>query len=164
MCELHLILVTQEMKVAFSQSLAAFGRTVGLTVPTDWPEFPEAFALSDDAADPLWGGYLFAFAGGIVGNGGFAGAPDASGAVEIGYEIGPAYRNRGYATAAAPRLIERAFHHSAASVIAHSAAEWNASNRVMMKAGMRFVEVVPNEELGSAWRFAVSYDEWARTR
>jgi len=54
-------------------------------------------------------------------DGGFAGAAGASGSVEIGYEIAPAHRNKGYATAAARRLIERGTWRLWAGRVSHSA-------------------------------------------
>jgi len=43
-----------------------------------------------------------------VGKAGFHGGPDADGMVEVGYEVDPAYRRRGYARAALQDLLDRA--------------------------------------------------------
>jgi RimJ/RimL family protein N-acetyltransferase len=155
--DLSLVPLTAELKAAFAKSRRAFSRAVGLPLPADWPHFPEAFAVAPgEMTDSHWGGYLFASAGRIVGNGGFAGQPDALGQVEIGYEVAPAEWNRGYAMAAVQRLVRLAFENGAECIVAHSAPEWNASNRVMTKAGMRFVGVLPNAGLGNVWRFAIA--------
>lgn len=43
-----------------------------------------------------------------VGKAGFHGSPDADGMVEVGYEVDPDYRRRGYARAAMQVLLDRA--------------------------------------------------------
>lgn len=152
--DFRLIPVTAEMRESFAASREDFSRMVGLQVPDGWPEFPEAFGPLSGAPSPApWTGYLFAVGDELVGNGGFVGPPDPANMVEIGYEIAPAYRGRGYATRAVERLIDVAFDQGATGVCAHSLAETNASNRVMLKAGMSFAEAVPNEEVGEVWRF-----------
>jgi len=68
----------------------------------------------------------------------------------------PRHAGTGAATAAARNLLGLAWANGARRVIAHSAAERNASNRVMGKLGMRFVEALPHAELGT-WRFVIDY-------
>lgn len=152
--DISLIPVGPELKRAFALSRDALRHALGLELPDGWPQFPEAFDPQGPSPTPPWGSYLFVVGDGVVGNGGFAGPPNA-GSVEIGYEIAPAHWNRGYATAAARSLVELARANGAIRVVACSAAEWNASNRVMAKLGMWFVEALPNAELGTVWRFAV---------
>jgi RimJ/RimL family protein N-acetyltransferase len=43
-----------------------------------------------------------------VGKAGFHGSPDADGMVEVGYEVDPEYRRRGYARAALQAMLDRA--------------------------------------------------------
>jgi RimJ/RimL family protein N-acetyltransferase len=47
----------------------------------------------------------------LIGNGGFTGAPDASGSVEIGYSLLPAWQGRGYGTELTDALASWAFSH-----------------------------------------------------
>lgn len=156
---LSLVPVTAEMKVAMQRSRAEFAALAGVSLPEGWPQFPEAFAARGPVAPPPWSGFLFVDrpAGVLVGNGGLVAPPDARGAVEIGYEIAPQYWNKGYATEAARALVALAREHGASIVEAHTLAETNASNAVLKKIGMRFVEELPNDEVGAVWRWRV---EW----
>jgi [ribosomal protein S5]-alanine N-acetyltransferase len=80
--------------------------------------------------------------------------------VEIGYEIAPEHRGRGFATEAARALIDYSFAHSEVSaVVAHTLAETNASNTVLRKVGMSFVDEIDNEEVGKVWRWRIIRDE-----
>jgi ribosomal-protein-alanine N-acetyltransferase len=47
----------------------------------------------------------------LIGNGGFTGAPDLSGSVEIGYSLLPAWHGRGYGTELTAALAGWAFSH-----------------------------------------------------
>lgn len=143
-----------EMRIAMHSSRQAFANLLGVRLPEGWPEFPQAFAVDSDSSSPPWSGYLFAGKDScnLIGNGGFVSSPDSSGAVEIGYEIAPEYRNQGFATEAAQALMEIAHKGGARTVIAHSLPFPNASNAVMRKLGMSFVS-----ELGArddrVWRW-----------
>ncbi|MBD2105491.1 GNAT family N-acetyltransferase [Nodosilinea sp. FACHB-13] len=139
------------------------------TLPKHWPHFPEAFSpTTNEPADANsglthWRGYFFIWpAGGVlVGNGGFNGPPDRSGTVEIGYEIAADYWNRGFATEAAQRMIDYAFaQREVQTVVAHTLAEKNASNRVLQKVGMRYVAEVDSSEVGKIYRCQISREEY----
>ena len=85
--------------------------------------------------------------------------------MEIGYEIAPEHRNRGFATEATRAMIDYAFAHAdarVAAVVAHTLAETNASNAVLRKAGMSFVAEVDDPEVGKAWRWLISREEHRR--
>ena len=144
-----------------------------VTVPDSWPHFPEAFSLP--ANEPRrserpptgWHGYFFIHPEErtLVGNGGFTGEPDDSGAVEIGYEIASEHWNRGFATEAAQAMIDYAFaHEEVRAVIAHTLAEMNASNSVLRKVGMTFVAEADDPEVGKTWRWQISRDEYRPAR
>jgi RimJ/RimL family protein N-acetyltransferase len=75
-----------------------------------------------------------------VGRAGYHAPPDASGMVEIGYAVDPAYRRRGYARAALEALLQRAAHEPQVRVVRVSIAPDNiASFRLASQYG--FVEV-----------------------
>jgi RimJ/RimL family protein N-acetyltransferase len=145
------------MKVAMECSRDAFAAVIETDLPSGWPEFPEAFASDGPASASPWTGYLFVRSDdeALVGNGGFVSAPDAAGAVEIGYEIAPDYRNMGFATAAVRLLLETAFANGARSVVAHTRATPDASGAVLRKAGLRQVAELPDPELGGIWRWQI---------
>jgi ribosomal-protein-alanine N-acetyltransferase len=115
-------------------------------LPEGWPEFPEAFPntlkmLREHPEHAQWWMYLFldSESGTLVGSGGFAGEP-VDGTVEIGYEIAPAYRRRGYGSAAARALVEKALASGQVrSVIAHTLASDERSAGVLRR--NNFVEI-----------------------
>jgi [ribosomal protein S5]-alanine N-acetyltransferase len=101
---LHLLPVERIHKQAFSSGKSKLATLLNVTVPENWPQFPEAFALPEEAREANsrskdWPGFFFIHFKdkALVGNGGFTGLPDESGMVEIGYEIAPEYWNRGFA-------------------------------------------------------------------
>ena len=143
-----------------------------VTVPDSWPHFPEAFSLPaneyrrSERSPTDWHGYFFIHPQerALVGNGGFTGEPDDSGAVEIGYEIAPEHRNRGFATEAAQAMIDYAFaHEEVRAVMAHTLTEMNASNSVLRKVGMRFIAEADARAAGKIWRWQISRDEYRPT-
>lgn len=153
---LRLVPLTDQHRQAFQQSRDTFAGLLGVTLPDGWPEFPEAFGPGFPLSPPPWSAYLFLHRHEpkLIGNGGYVGAPDNEGVVEIGYEIGPAEQGRGYATEAAAAMVATAFEAGARSVIAHSLAETNASNGVMKKLGMRFDSELEAEGM-KIWRWRV---------
>ncbi|USI88393.1 alpha/beta fold hydrolase [Rhodococcus pyridinivorans] len=111
MPRVRLINATAELLNAALDSPETLGAELQTAVPEGWPEFPEALphtlgVIEEDPASSAWWMYFFldAETGVLVGSGGFAGAP-VNGVVEIGYEIAPVFRRRGYATAAVRELV-----------------------------------------------------------
>src|SRR5919107_301726 len=169
---LRLIAVEPFHVEALSRDKRELAEVLGVAVPDGWPQFPEAFAPPEDGGSSRserlptdWRDYFFVHPRGrsLVGNGGFTGDPDDSGVVEIGYEIAPEHRNRGFATEAARAMIGYAFaHEEVRAVVAHTLAETNASNAVLRKVGMSFVAEVDDPEVGKVWQWQISKDEHRR--
>ncbi len=106
--------------------------------------------------DPWLLGY-FAFhqeSNARIGSGGFKGAPDADGVVEIAYGIDEPHRGLGYATEVAGALVTFAFADSRVRLIcAHTLSGAIASGRVLGKCGFARVPDVVDPEDGPVWRF-----------
>jgi RimJ/RimL family protein N-acetyltransferase len=157
--QVKLVPVETQHKLALKTGKAELQQLLGVRIPADWPQFPEAFEVRDEDAveSEQWPSYFFVCPseGALVGNGGFAAPPNESGEVEIGYEIAPAFQNKGYATAAARALSELALSRTEVSaVVAHTLAQENASNAVLRKIGMSMVAELPNPEVGKVWKWS----------
>jgi RimJ/RimL family protein N-acetyltransferase len=113
--------------------LGALGRVLGVGVPAGWrPDVTDILP----AAPPPFGPYAVLADDELVGSAGFHGPPDESGTVEIGYEVAPAKRRRGYATEAALALAEWALAREGVQrVIATPLRDNIASQRVLERAG-----------------------------
>jgi [ribosomal protein S5]-alanine N-acetyltransferase len=159
--EVRLVAATLPLLRALADDRVAFGALLGSPVPDGWPEFPEAIAFTIDQletapeADRAWSMQFFvdAATGRVVGSGGFAGPP-ADRAVEIGYEVAPAFRGRGFGSAAARALVDRA----AASghvdrVLAHTLPGPNASTGVLASLGFARTRDVVDPDAGEVWEW-----------
>ena len=156
--KIRLVPVKTQHKLALKSGKSQLEELLGVKVPDDWPQFPEAFEVREENTETseLWPSYFFVCPseGALVGNGGFAAPPNDAGEVEIGYEIAPAYQNKGYATAAANALSELALsRREVRAVVAHTLAHENASTAVLRKAGMSMVAELPNPEVGKVWKW-----------
>ncbi|HXG64199.1 MAG TPA: GNAT family N-acetyltransferase [Blastocatellia bacterium] len=147
-------------------------RLLQITVPggEGWPHFPDAYRYSYEnfRADLYklgWWTYLFIHAKdrALVGSGGFKGKPDFAGVVEVGYEIVPEYRNRGFATEATQGFIDFAFSHpEVQSVDAHTLPEPNASTKVLGKVGMKFMGALYDPEDGEVWHWRLPRESYEK--
>jgi RimJ/RimL family protein N-acetyltransferase len=134
-------------------------KALGVDVVPGWATFAgaleatrDALAENPDAAE--WGTRLFIgdAPAELVGWGGFKGPP-ADGVVELGYEIAESRQGRGLATAAVEVMLGEAFRDERVeSVIAHTLAERNASNRVLEKTGFALAGETEEDGL-KVWRF-----------
>lgn len=167
---LRLVACTLPLLAAIVRDPRTLESMLGIVVPQGWPEFPQAYPHAYDMlqADPAllgWWSYLFISRDGklLVGSGGFKGRPDVDGAVEIGYEIAPSLRNRGYATEATRGMVRYAFADpDVACVDAHTLPEASASTRVLEKAGLRHVAVVHDKDDGEIWLWSISRQQFNR--
>jgi RimJ/RimL family protein N-acetyltransferase len=132
-------------------------------VAEGYNEFPEAleYALKGLQAREItaeWGTHLFItqVERALIGIGGYYGAPDENGVVEIGYAIAPEYRGQGYATEAAQGLIDNAFRDERMRLVqAHTLAHENASTAVLKKCGMVKAGEDTDPDVGAVWRWEI---------
>jgi ribosomal-protein-alanine N-acetyltransferase len=140
---------------------AGLARALNCAVADGWLVFAGSLEHARDglAADPAaarWGSrfILVEEPRTLVGWGGFKGAPDAAGAVEIGYSVAPAWEGRGVATAAVGALLREAWSApEVRCVLAHTLPERNASVRVLEKAGFVRDGESLDGDVGAVWRF-----------
>jgi RimJ/RimL family protein N-acetyltransferase len=138
----------------------AFHEQFGLRVEPGYLEFPGALEYSIDRLGEgtrharWWKPYLVRLRHRpiLIGLAGFKGPPDSGGAVELGYGIAPAYRNRGYATEVVAGLVTLAFRRrGVAAVRAHTLAVPGPSPRVLEKCGFRQIAEAVDPEDGPVW-------------
>ncbi|MBX6750873.1 MAG: GNAT family N-acetyltransferase [Micromonosporaceae bacterium] len=163
--QVRLLAATEALLTALRDNRTLFGELVGSPVPDGWPEFPEAIDFSLEhlrtasEADRRWSMQFFIdqTTGRLLGSGGFA-APPAQRTVEIGYEIAPEFRGRGFGTAAARALVERAVASGEVDhVLAHTLPGPNPSTGVLVSLGFKHIDDREDPEVGTVW-------EWRWTR
>ena len=150
---------------ALSEDRVLFGELIGSSVPDGWPEFPEAIVFTLDhlqntvEADRSWSMQFFIdhATGRLLGSGGFA-APPVDRAVEIGYEVAPEFRGKGFGAAGARALVELAVASGEVDhVVAHTLPGPNASTGVLVSLGFGRVADQEDPEVGLVWEW-----RWSR--
>jgi [ribosomal protein S5]-alanine N-acetyltransferase len=143
---LALVALTPELARAALEDRAKLGRILGARVPETWPGadfagmLPHIARGAEDVSPGLTRLIIHAADETLVGETGFHGPPDASGTVEVGYSIVPAYRGLGLATEATRALIRDSLAQPGIRRITAECLEDNtASLRVLEKLGMRQV-------------------------
>ena len=163
--QIRLVAATVPLLNALNDDQCLFSDLIGSSVPNGWPEFPEAIGFTLEhlqnasEADRSWSMQFFVdhANGQLVGSGGFT-APPRGRTVEIGYEVAPEFRGRGFGTAAARALVERAVASDDVDhVIAHTLPGPNPSTGVLMSLGFEHVDDQEDLEVGVVW-------EWRWTR
>lgn len=152
---LALVPVGRDLARALLTDRKAAAELAGGAIHRDFPDpdlsakLPAFAQRLDDAANPAlgrtapsdpagWGLWLFRYTAErmIVGAASFTGPPNASGEVEIGYQIVPAHRRRGLTVEGCASLVAWAFHDSATTAVIADCAEDNiASIRTLQKLG-----------------------------
>ncbi len=146
--------------LAGDKELAA---ALDVSVDEHWTEFG-AFALQyvldKLVANPdegIWWTYfpVYKKENKLIGSGGYKGKPE-DGAVEIGYEIAPAYRNKGLATEMAKGLIENAFkNENVTNILAHTLGHETPSSKVLTKCGFEKIEDLNDPDNGLIWKWSL---------
>jgi len=152
---------------AILSDVAKLEHLLGVTTAEQWLDFPESIQAGRDQLQSHpeilgWWTYLFLHPAdkALIGVGGFAGPPSETGMVEIGYNIAPAYRNRGLATEAAQGLIDHAFSQPQIKMVeAHTLSEINGSTRVLEKVGMKKIGTSHDDDVGEVWHWRLMRPE-----
>lgn len=149
---------------AIFAGMPELGKHLNVSVPTVFSEFglePYRYSyeqIKENPASAQWWTYLFTYSQrqALAGVGGYAGAPNEQGTVEIGYSIYENFQNQGLATEAAQGLIQQAFEHPNVIIVqAHTLAEENASVCVLKKCGMVFTAEIESPEDGALWQWQI---------
>ncbi len=157
---LLIISCTPEILTAAIQGDQELAEILGTDVAEGWTEFgtaPLQYSFErlseDDEARGWWTWFpIHKQDNVLIGSGGYKGKPDENGIVEIGYEIAPAYRNKGLAKELAKALIDNALKHdSVATITAHTLAHENASVSILLKLGFVKVDEILDPEDGLIW-------------
>jgi [ribosomal protein S5]-alanine N-acetyltransferase len=141
---LTLVALTPELARAALEDRAKLGRMIEARVPETWPGADFARMLPRIARASAGAGstrlIVHAADEMLIGETGFHGPPDASGTVEVGYSIVPAYRGLGFAAEATRALIRDALARPGIRKITAECLDDNAASlRVLEKLGMRRV-------------------------
>ncbi len=159
---LDLIPCDIEILKAAIQGDEILAKKINVIVQDNWTGFgvgPLQFSLdrlAEGDAEKNWWTYLPIHKedNKLIGSGGYKGKPTTDGTVEIGYEIAPAYRNRGLATEMAKGLIENAFKDTRVkSIIAHTLGQENPSTKVLKKCGFEKVQEINDPDHGLIWKW-----------
>lgn len=158
---LLLIAATKDMMQSALEANEQLANNLNVQVPDSWTEMgtgPLIYTLEKLSAGEDEYGWWTYFPihkkdNSLIGSGGYKGKPK-DGTVEIGYEIAPAYRNKGLATEYAQALIDRAFSFPEIhTVLAHTLAADNASTSVLTKCGFTKTEEINDPEDGLIWKW-----------
>ena len=139
-------------------------KALGYAVCSDWTEFgvaPLAYTLemlTQSEDENGWWTYfpIHTVDQKLIGSCGYKGKPSLDGMVEIGYEVCPEYRQKGYGTEIANGLLTHAFKDEHIRiVIAHTLPMENASTKILRKLSFNKVSEIEDPEDGLIWRWEI---------
>jgi len=171
---LHLMTMELAHLAAIVRDPLSLGDLLGVAIPEQWPAYPAAYphALDLLRKDPLrsysgWWLYLFVDPAHkvLVGCGGFKDAPDQNGVVEIGCEIAPASRGRGFATEATRGLINYACTRPEVRAIdAYSQAQPGGQSAFVAAVGMIRIGDTLESNANIAWHWRITSEAFVDAR
>jgi len=171
---LRLITMELEHLAAIVRDPASLGDVLGVSVPDEWPSYPAAFPhalalLKKEPQRALSGWWLYLFVDPaqklLAGCGGFKEAPDLNGVVEVGCEIAPSARRRGYATEALHGLINYACTRTEVQAIdAYSRSVRGEQSRLLQSLGMTRIGDAFDPAAGKVWHWRVTSDVFVQAR
>ena len=137
-------------------------KALGYAVCSDWTEFgvaPLAYTLkilTQSENENGWWTYfpIHTVDQKLIGSCGYKGRPTPDGMVEIGYEVCPEYRQKGFGTEIANGLLTHAFNDELVKlVIAHTLPMENPSTKILRKLSFKKVCEIVDPEDGVIWRW-----------
>ncbi len=148
------------LEAALDGRLKDAAEVLGAELPAEFPREGELRLLTlrlrqmrEDAQFEDWSPFAVILGGRMIGHAGYHGPPGVNtgqhpGAVEIGYTIEPAFRHRGYATAAATELIRRAEERGIRHFVACSSPDNDPSLAIIRRLGFTQTGEAMDEEDG----------------
>ncbi|MBL0329344.1 MAG: GNAT family N-acetyltransferase [Bacteroidetes bacterium] len=159
---LKLVACDIELLTSAIEGNEILAKKLNVSVQENWTEFGVGALqysrnkLSENKEEKNWWTYfpIHKQDNTLIGSGGYNGQPTADGIVEIGYEIAPAYRNRGLATEMTNGLIENALRDErVTSIIAHTLGQPSPSTKVLQKCGFEKVDELNDPDEGLIWKW-----------
>lgn len=161
---IKLIPLTLEMILSIMNGPEDFYSKFGIILPTPYTEFPGSLENSIESLNATHSVSPFQSYAIItkeqatyIGQTGFFGPPDATGTVELGYEIALEFRGKGFANEVLELLIKTAFEVvEVKSIIAHTLSTRNASNHLLIKNNFIFAKTIVSEQDGTIWKWVLT--------
>lgn len=161
---LTLIPFTIPMLEAIKKGPESFFTLTTFDLPLKFTEFPDsmdytiAYFTKNQPVIP-WTSYAIILnaENTYAGQGGFKSSPDHEGNIEMGYEIAEPFRLMGLANETIESLIDIAFSKQEIKrITAHTLAEKNISNHLLIKHGFVFEMALEDEDDGKIWKWSLS--------